>query len=68
MEPRAPLDMMGRVLGLRFSAVFGAMTVALGVGGLLGQYMGAPPVLAVFGLGTVAAGITGLFLPAVRDA
>ena len=68
MQRRTPLDMMGRVLGLRFSAVFGAMTVALGVGGLLGQYMGAPPVLAVFGLVTVAAGITGLFLPAVRDA
>lgn len=68
MQRRTPLDMMGRVLGLRFSAVFGAMTIALGVGGLLGEWLGAPPVLAVFGLVTVAAGVMGIFLPAVRDA
>jgi hypothetical protein len=48
--------------------VFGSMTIALGVGGLLGDALGAAPVLGVFGLVTVAAGIAGLFLPAVREA
>jgi hypothetical protein len=68
MQRRTPLDMMGRVLGLRFSAVYGSMGIALAVGGLLGQGLGAPPVLAIFGLATAAAGIVGLFVPAVRDA
>jgi hypothetical protein len=44
------------------------MTVAMGVGGLLGEVFGAPPVLAAFGLLTVAAGLAGLLVPAVRDA
>ena len=32
---------MGRVLGLRFSIVFGSMTIAMGVGGVLGEAFGA---------------------------
>jgi MFS family permease len=68
MQRRTPPDMLGRVLGLRFSVVFGSMTLALGVGGLLGQQFGAAIVIVVFGLVTVAAGVAGLFLPAVRDA
>jgi len=68
MQRRTPPDLMGRVLGLRFSVVFGSMTLALGVGGILGQQFGAAAVIGVFGLVTVAAGLIGLFLPAVRDA
>src|SRR6185312_16401592 len=67
MQRRTPPEMMGRVLGLRFTVVFGSMTIALGIGGLLGQFLGASVVIGIFGLVTVAAGLAGLFLPAVRD-
>jgi MFS family permease len=68
MQRRTPQDLMGRVLGLRFSVVYGSMTLALGVGGLLGEQFGAATVIAVSGLVTIAAGVAGLFVPAVRDA
>jgi DHA3 family macrolide efflux protein-like MFS transporter len=68
MQRRTPPEMLGRVLGLRFSVVFGSMTLALGVGGVLGQLFGASAVIGVFGVVTVAAGLAGLLLPAVRDA
>jgi MFS family permease len=68
VQRRTPIALMGRLLGLRFSLVYGSMTVAMGVGGLLGEVFGAPPVLAAFGLLTVAAGLAGLLVPAVRDA
>jgi MFS family permease len=67
-QRRTPPELMGRVLGLRFTVVFGAMTLAMGLGGVLGEAFGAAPVIAVFGLITVAAGLAGLFIPAVRDA
>ena len=67
-QRRTPPELMGRVLGLRFSVVFGAMTLAMGVGGVLGEVFGAAPVIGVFGLVTVAAGLAGLAVPAVRDA
>jgi DHA3 family macrolide efflux protein-like MFS transporter len=67
-QRRTPPEMMGRVLGLRFSVVFGSMTLAMGVGGILGEQFGAGPVIGVFGLVTAVAGLAGLFVPAVRDA
>jgi MFS family permease len=67
-QRRTPPEMMGRVLGLRFSLVFGSMTLAMGVGGVLGEWFGAAPVIGVFGLVTVAAGLVGALVPAVRDA
>ena len=67
-QRRTPPEMMGRVLGLRFSLVFGSMTLAMGLGGVLGEAFGAAPVIGVFGLVTVAAGLAGLLVPAVRDA
>lgn len=67
-QRRTPPELMGRVLGLRFSLVFGAMTLAMGIGGVLGQVFGAAPVIGVFGLVTVVAGLAGLLVPAVRDA
>ncbi|NJD27551.1 MAG: MFS transporter [Chloroflexi bacterium] len=67
-QRRTPQELMGRVLGLRFSVVFGSMTLAMGVGGVLGEWFGAAPVIGVFGLVTVAAGLAGLLFPAVRDA
>jgi MFS family permease len=68
VQRRTPPELIGRVLGLRFSLVFGAMTIAMGVGGVLGQVFGVAPVIGVFGLITVAAGLAGLLTPAVRDA
>jgi MFS family permease len=67
-QRRTPQELMGRVLSLRFSLVFGAMTLAMGLGGVLGQLFGAGPVLGVFGLVTAFAGLAGLFVPALRDA
>jgi MFS transporter, DHA3 family, macrolide efflux protein len=67
-QRRTPPDMMGRVLGLRFSVVFGSMALAMGVGGILAEQFGVGPVIGLFGLVTAAAGFAGLFVPAVRDA
>jgi MFS family permease len=67
-QRRTPPELMGRVLGLRFSVVFGSMTLAMGVGGVLGEWFGAAPVIGVFGAVTVVAGLAGLLVPAVRDA
>ena len=67
-QRRTPPEVMGRVLGLRFSLVFGAMTFAMGLGGVLGEIFGAAPVMGAFGLVTVVAGLAGLLVPAVRDA
>jgi len=68
VQRRTPPDLMGRVLGLRFSLVFGSMTIAMGIGGVLGQVFGAAPVIGLFGVVTVLAGLAGLLVPAVRDA
>ncbi|HEY2887245.1 MAG TPA: MFS transporter [Candidatus Limnocylindrales bacterium] len=67
-QRRTPPELMGRVLSLRFALVFGSMTLAMGVGGVLGQLFGAAPVIGVFGLVTALAGLAGLLVPAVRDA
>jgi MFS transporter, DHA3 family, macrolide efflux protein len=68
MQRRTPPELLGRVLGLRFSLVGGATTFAMGIGGVLGEFFGVAPVLGVFGLVTVGAGLAGLLVPAVRDA
>jgi MFS family permease len=65
---RTPSELMGRVLAFRSSLVFGSMTIAMAVGGLLGEALGAAAVLGLFGLLTVIAGLAGLLVPAVRDA
>lgn len=67
-QRRVPPELMGRVLGLRFSLVFGAMTIAMGIGGVLGQAFGAALVIGVFGLVTVGAGLAGLLVSEVREA
>ncbi len=68
VQTRTPPHLMGRLLGLRFTMVFGSMAVATGVGGFLGVVFGVPLTIGFFGLVTVAAGVAGLFTPAVRDA
>ncbi len=49
-QERTPSALMGRVVGFRFALVFGAMTIAMGVGGVAGQIIGVVPVIAFFGL------------------
>jgi MFS family permease len=67
-QERTPARLMGRVVGFRFSLVFGAMTIAMAVGGVLAEIVGVTTVIAAFGLLTAIAGLAGLFVPAVRDA
>ena len=67
-QERTPPELMGRVVGFRFALVFGAMTLAMALGGVLAELVGVVAVLAAFGLVTMVTGLAGLFVPAVRDA
>ena len=67
-QQRTPADLIGRVVGFRFSLVFGSMTLAMGISGLLAEQFGVAPVIGLFGLVSVLAGLGGLFVPALRDA
>ena len=67
-QQRTPKDLIGRVVGFRFSLVFGSMTLAMGISGILATEFGVAPVIGFFGLVTVGAGLAGLLVPAVRDA
>jgi hypothetical protein len=63
-----PAPLMGRVVGFRFALVFGAMAIAMAVGGLLTLVLDVTTVIALFGLVTAGAGIAGFLVPAIRDA
>ena len=67
-QERTPPSLMGRVVGFRFALVFGSMTVAMGVGAILGEVLGVTTVLAFFGIVTMLTGLAGLLVPAIRDA
>jgi hypothetical protein len=67
-QERTPPQLMGRVVGFRFALVFGSMTLAMALGGILAELVGVVAVLAAFGLVTMATGLAGLLVPAVRDA
>ena len=67
-QERTPPELIGRVVGFRFSLVFGSMTIAMAVAGLLSTILGPALVIGIFGLTTTAAGLAGLLIPAVRDA
>ncbi len=67
-QERTPPELMGRVVGFRFALVFGAMTLAMALGGILAEVVGVTTVLAAFGLVTMVTGLAGLLVPAVRDA
>ena len=67
-QERTPPELMGRVVGFRFALVFGSMTIAMGLGSVLGEVVGPAPVIAAFGLVTAAAGLAGFLVPAVRNA
>ncbi len=63
-----PIELMGRVVAFRSSLVFGAMTLAMGVAGVLAESVPVGLVIAGFGVLTLAGGLIGALLPAVRDA
>ncbi|HTC85415.1 MAG TPA: MFS transporter [Candidatus Acidoferrum sp.] len=67
-QERTPPELIGRVVGFRFSLVFGSMTIAMAVAGLLSVVIGPAAVIGIFGLTSAAAGLAGLLVPAVRDA
>ena len=62
-----PMPMMGRVVAFRSSLVFGAMTAAMAVSGILAERFEVGIVIALFGCVTTGAGLAAVFLPAVRD-
>lgn len=67
-QERTPPTLMGRVIGFRFALVFGSMTVAMGLGSILGELVGVTTVLTFFGVVTMLTGLAGMFVPAIRDA
>ena len=62
-----PIELMGRVVAFRSSLVFGAMTLAMAISGILAESVPAGIVIAAFGALTTAGGLIGALLPAVRD-
>ncbi len=67
-QQRTPGDMIGRVVGLRFSLVFASLSIAMGLSGFLVTAIGVSTVLIAFGATTCLAGLAGLLVPALRDA
>lgn len=67
-QERTPPELIGRVVSFRFALVFGGMSIAMGVAGLLIGPLPAGMVIATGGVLSVAAGIGGLFLREVREA
>jgi hypothetical protein len=67
-QERTPPELMGRVVSFRFALVFGGMSLAMAVGGLLMDAFGPGPVIMAAGVISIAAGVAGLFVSAVREA
>lgn len=67
-QERTPHHLMGRVVSFRFALVFGSMTVAMGLGPVLGELIGVTTVMAFFGLVTMVTGLAGFFVPTIREA
>lgn len=62
-----PMPLMGRVMATRSSLVFGGMTLAMAVAGVLAEIWPVGVVISGFGLLTALMGLTALLLPAIRD-
>jgi MFS family permease len=67
-QQRTPGDMIGRVVGIRFSLVFASLSIAMAASGFLVNALGVATVLIAFGASTALAGLAGLLVPALRDA
>jgi MFS family permease len=64
---KTPIELLGRVIAYRSTLVFGSMTLAMGVAGVIAESVPAGLVIAGFGAITLLGGVIGAFLPAVRD-
>ena len=62
-----PPTLMGRVVAMRQTIVFGSLTGAMAVSSALAEFMAVGMVLAFFGLITLLAGMAAAALPAVRE-
>ena len=67
-QQRTPPELMGRVVSLRFMMVFGGMSIAMAVAGLLLGVMGPGLVIGLGGLLSIAAGAAGFLVREVREA
>jgi MFS family permease len=67
-QQRTPPELIGRVVAFRFQLVFGSMTVAMAVAGIMAAAIGPAMVFTILGSVTILAGLGGLLVPAVRDA
>ena len=67
-QQRTPPELIGRVVGFRIMLVFGSMTFAMAVAGLLATVTGPAAVMTILGTVTIVAGLAGLLVPAARDA
>jgi MFS family permease len=64
-QERTPPELLGRVVSLRFALVFGGMSIAMAVGGLLMTEFGPGPVISAAGVISVGAGLAGLSVRAL---
>jgi MFS family permease len=62
-----PIELMGRVVAFRGSFVFGSLTLAMAVSGLIAEVVPVGIVIAGFGAVTAVAGLVAALLPAIRD-
>ena len=67
-QERVPPELLGRVVGFRFAAVFGALTIAGAIGGVVAQVLSPSAAVLLAGILPLAAGLGGLFTRAVREA
>ena len=61
-----PGDMLGRVVGIRSSMIYGALTVAMAISGIMAESIGAGMVFIGFGILTAIVGAAAALVPAVR--
>lgn len=62
-----PGELMGRVVAIRGSLVFGAMTASAALCSMSAELVPTGVIFALMGVVTIAAGLVGALLPAVRD-
>jgi hypothetical protein len=67
-QERTPSELLGRVVGFRFAAVFGSLTLAAAAAGVIAELLTPAVTVVIAGLIPLAAGIGGLFVRAVREA
>jgi MFS family permease len=67
-QERTPPELMGRVVSFRFALVFGGMSIAMALAGLLTEDLGLGPVIAGAGITAIAAGLIGLAVRELREA